>query len=188
MAGDPNTTIVVACLIIMDISWTALYFYNALRSDDQVEAQRRLFYLTNSLALPTVYMMLFCNSAGFERVRVRRELNNGMYSPSAYLLVTTSIQLPISYCVASVGVLITFVWGDLHAWGSFGFSMLAMGATLFWYLNLAQICGWVFGHLIGTLIFMGIWIVTFRACTLACVPAYPHVPPSLLPRSSPPPL
>ena len=137
--------------------------WSALRTDDQLELQRRLFFLTNCVALPTIYVILYSQAAGFERIRVRRELSNGMYRPSAYALVTASIHLPTCYGFALVACIITYAWGDLHAWGAIGFSLLPLGMVVFFFLNLAHVCGWVFGELNGPLVFVAVFSVAFRA-------------------------
>ena len=160
---DPLAYIVVCALSTFDICIMGLYFWPTLRYHDQRDPRNRLSFVVMGTAMPMLYTMLYTISVSVERVRVKREVSNGMYDGGLYVVVTTLIALPMSYLISALAVLLVFVWGDLY-WGGIPYALLLNGAAQFWMMCVAQTCGWLFGTVTGPAVFGSFWAISFCSC------------------------
>lgn len=140
---------------MLDLCRTAgLYFFDSLRSGDQVEVVRKFAYLQNTLTFPPLYVALYCIVLGYERMRVRPELLNGMYQPSTYTVMTLVFHLPLAFFIGGLTVFWMHVWGNLPWGGSTMYAWL-VAAVLIWYcINAAAVIGWVLGGIDGQYLYM----------------------------------
>ena len=127
------------------------------------------------MSLPALYYSLFCIVSGIERVRVRREMGNGMYTPLMYLVVTTSILLPLSLCYGAVSALFIYSWGVIP-WASYGYTLLANGLATFWFASIAQLTGWLFGMIAGPMVYVLFWSLSFGARRSPVISRDVHLP------------
>ena len=153
LVRDPLALIVIFVLMSLDILWIGVYMFDSLRTDDQVEIVRRYVFLLCGVSAPSIYVIIICTTSAIERVRVMREVGNGMYSPMAFLLVTSSIQIPLTYFISASVVAFLYAWGDFY-WGSIGWSCLIFGASIWSSSCFAQLAGWQLGVKLGPLAYI----------------------------------
>ena len=161
---DPFTMIVISFLTVSEVMATAIYFFNGLRDATQNSILRRVSYIVMTTASPTLMLALTCIATSVERVRVKREIGNGMYNPLMYILVTSAIQIPISHFLSTLSSGAAWLWAHPELeWSAYPFSVLAVGAMTVWFLSLGQLCGWLFGAIVGPAVFCLFWAFGFGA-------------------------
>ena len=158
---DPLIVILIVILCITDISTSSLYFWNEVRTDNQDTPENRTTMFMVTTQIPLMFNIFYCIGAGVERVRVQREINNGMYSPGLYVFVTSLIALPATIVTGCSATLLSYVWGDYHSWASFGYSCILMSATVYWMAAVGMLLGWLFGYSTGPSIFTAVWLAAF---------------------------
>ena len=160
---DPMTTVLICCLTLVDISIAGMYFWNGLRTHEQPVAFNKAMFVVIAVSLPTLHISLYCAVMAIERKRVQREMQNGMYSPYYYLLVTTAIQLPLGFVLGTFSMLTVYLWGDFGNWASFPYAWLVSGLVFFWFSSLGQLCGWLLGPTNGPLLYTAAFSFAFSA-------------------------
>ena len=156
---DPLHVLLTMALALFDVSTIGLYFWSELRTDDQNTPANRLMYAMMTITASMLYNIFYTISASVERVRVKREIDNGMYSPLPYVFVTSLIALFNAIVTIVVVMLLAYVWGDLHSWGSLGYSIVVVSLAQFFFMGVAQLLGWFYGILGGSNLFSIIFTV-----------------------------
>ena len=160
MPRDPLIFIAIAIMSCMDISWVGIYFWNQLRTDDQRRASATLNFSINGFALPMMYNLFYTIGISSERLRVKREISNAQYSVALYVLITTAIMIPVSLLTGFLTSALVYLWGDFH-WGAYAYQSIVVGASGFYCLSLAQLCGWLLGTTTGPMAFSIIMSLAF---------------------------
>ena len=130
------------------------------RTNDQNLPYNRFLFLMTATSLPTLYNLFYSMGAASERDRVKREVNNGMYSVMLYVLATSLVALPVAMNAGLVSTMFSYIWGDFHSWGSVGYVILLIGAANYWMSAIAQFCGWVCGITGGPQVYTLIWAIS----------------------------
>ena len=158
---DPKIMIIIIVLVFFDTIVGGLYFWNALRTNDQNMPGFRLQFFFNMTAATMLYNIFSTISAGVERMRVEREINNGMYSATLYMLVDALIAIPVTFFTGTWGILLAYVWGDFHAWSSLPSAIFLASVSQYYFAAAAKVSGWMFGDVTGASVFIGIYSIAF---------------------------
>ena len=156
----------LATLTVSDTVLLSLFFWDALRTHDQRMVPHVYYFVLFSMSLPGLYTMLYAYYIGLERMRVRRELFNGMYHPSAYVLTSTVTQLCSAFLIPIMSLVFLFLLTDFE-WSAFPEVYAISAVSLTTFIAMASLVGWGLGSLVG-------------ACTNICLwgIAYGQAPPS----------
>ncbi len=138
------------------------YVYLDTRDLVQSQVLPKSFLLFWSVNIPASFSMLAVFALNLETSSVVREVKNGMYSPLAYCLVVTLIQLPIMAFITLVGMLPVYI--IIGPWGSFMPVLIVCTANLWAFECIAQFFSLVPNPLVGMFQFIATWTVSLLFC------------------------
>jgi len=129
---------------------------------DQGQVLDRLFFATFGLVIPGLLALVTVVAQHGELGKVTREIQDGMYSPMLYVLVTTMLQLPAMLLLA-LGSIFPAGYGlGNWAWEGFGQMLLIFTCTQWCVECIAQCLGAFHPNvLLNMMIFMITWFVAF---------------------------
>lgn len=136
--------------------------YLEARKRVQEQVLFRLFLIMWLVGVPTSLGVIAVFAFNQEFFAVRREVRNGMYSPFAYLLASTAIQLPMMLILAAGAISIS-AYGIGAFWGPNYLLYLITYAVVLWGFEcLAQLCSVASANpLMGMLNYMNLWFAGF---------------------------
>lgn len=138
--------------------------YKAMRVSGQSVVHRTIQLFQLALLVPLLHIGLYCQVVGAERMRVRHELSNRMYSPGAYLAVRQLVQLALALGGQLLSSLWLYMWGHL-SWASWAYAFAFMTLLAWYCLAAATVFGWCLGPSHGQ-----------HAYSLGCLVSYSELP------------
>lgn len=141
---DPLAFVLLTVLCCVEINTQGLFFADSLRSDNQAEPMTKIAWGALVGFLPLGIISLYTMILGTERIRVRREIVNGMYNPNAYAIVQLIVHIMLSFTIGSFPNLVSYAWAD-GEWRAIWRSWLTLSAICFFFIQLGLILGWLLG-------------------------------------------
>lgn len=158
---DPMLYLGRFAAFMMSCAFFAVIYLNT-RSRDQEQAIYKLFLMMWFVGVPSSLGVAAVFGYNMEYFSIRKEVKDGMYSPGAYVLATTILQIPLMFVLA-VGAIGVSAYGiaNFNAAG-FGEYWLIYTVTLWSFECIAQFCAVMFENsLVGMLVYMNNWFSAF---------------------------
>jgi len=140
------------------------YIYIDTRKLEQTQILNKSFFYFWMVAIPSSYSILAVYALGIDLRMVLREVRNGMYSPMAYVVATSLLQLPMVVLVCLSGLLPSYA--IIGPWASFTPVLLACSVNLWAFECIAQFFSLVASPTLGMLQCLAIWICSLLFCGL----------------------
>jgi hypothetical protein len=145
--------------------FTCLFFsiiYIAQRERDQDQVLNKVWLMVWFIGVPTNMGVVAVWAYNAEFKSVRREVKNGMVSPSAYLLATSLIQFPVMFLFGIFGLGIpAYAIGNFEG-ERFGQQLIIFAATMYCYEAFAQVFSVLSANpLLGMMGYVNIWFTGF---------------------------
>jgi len=141
--------------------------YSDTRRLEQGQVLSKSFFYFWMVAIPSSFSLLAVYALNLEFAHVRREVKNGMYSPMAYVLATSALQVPMVFAVCLCGLLPSYaLLVGPSSWGSFPLVLLVCTANLWAFECIAQFFSLVSNPLLGMLQCLSVWIWSLLFCGL----------------------
>ena len=136
--------------------------YIEARERDQAQILNRLFVCMWFLGVPTSMGVVAVFTGGDEYKTIEKEVKNGMFSLSTYLLSVFLIQIPASFLLSLCALGIPgFAMLDFWSPNFVSFIFL-YGLVLFVFECIARCCSVAFENpLIGMLCYLNMWFISF---------------------------
>ena len=136
--------------------------YLEMRPRDQDQVLSRFWLMVWHYAVPANMgvVAVFAYNATFKAIR--REVKNGMVSPSAYLFATMLMEIPIMFCFALFSIGIP-AYGISNYWGErFGIALIIFASGMFAWEGFAHYFAVAFDNpLLGMTQYVSIWFSGF---------------------------
>jgi len=148
---------------IVMIFATTLFFsivWIKTRELTQDQALPKFFLMAFCVGVPALFTMIAVYGLNVEFTAVQKEIKDGMYSPNAYVLANLAIQLPMIFVLAVAALLPPWAI-DALPWVTFPSAVLVFGVILFALECVAQAMSLVGNPLLGMMLFITHWFVTF---------------------------
>jgi len=129
------------------------------------QATFRLFFLWWVLAVPASLDLVTVFVLNIELKTVKTEIKNGMYSPVAYVLSNTAVQIPWMFGISIFVLLPAFGIGGWD-WSNFGTFFIAYAASTWGWECLAQLLSLQSNPVLGMLNFVNAWSAGLLFCGL----------------------
>jgi len=139
--------------------------YKESRNNVNPQATFRLFFLWWVLAVPASLDLVTVFVLNIELKTVKTEIKNGMYSPIAYVLSNTAVQIPWMFGIAIFVLVPAFAIGGWH-WSNFGTFFIAYAASTWGWECLAQLLSLQSNPVLGMLNFVNAWSAGLLFCGL----------------------
>ena len=118
--------------------------------------QFRLFFLWWVLCVPVALDLVTVFVLNLEVKTVKMEMKNGLYSPLAYVLSNTLVQVPMMFAFAIFAALPAFAIGG-WPWDNFVTFWLAYTASMWAFECLSQLMSLIPNPILGMLSFVSAW-------------------------------
>ena len=162
--ADPIFYMVRMVMSAFMISFFGL-IYKESRHNVNPQATFRLFFLWWVLAVPVSLDLVTVFVLNIELKTVKTEIKNGMYSPIAYVLSNTLVQIPFMFGIAVCVLVPAFAIGG-WSWTNFGTFFLAYAASVWAWECLAQLFSLQANPVLGMLNFVSAWSAGLLFCGL----------------------
>jgi len=139
--------------------------YKESANDVNPQATFRLFFLWWVLAVPVSLDLVTVFVLNIELKTVKTEIKNGMYSPMAYVLSNTIVQIPFMFGIAVCVLVPAFAIGG-WSWSNFFTFFLAYSASVWAWECLAQLFSLQANPVLGMLNFVSAWSAGLLFCGL----------------------
>ena len=158
---DPTLYISRIVIFLMACIFFAWVYADA-RNRNQGQIINRLFLCMWITAVPTCMGVIAVFALNQEFVEIKREIKDGMYSPLAYIISNTFVQLPFMVLLALAALGVGPYGISIFHPPNFGLMLLIFSVTLWTFESMAQLLSVLFRNpLIGMLIFICLWFCSF---------------------------
>ena len=113
------------------------------------------------MATPTALSAIGAYALNLEVSKVSKEIKEGMYSPAAYLLAHSLIQLPVMFALALVTLVPAAYPIAVWPWARFGHMLFSVAALNFNYDCMAQLTALLPHPLLCLMIQIMLWFLSF---------------------------
>jgi len=162
--ADPIFYIVRMIMTGIMISFFGLIYKESAKNINP-QATFRLFFLWWVLAVPVSLNLITVLIFNVELKTVKTEIKNGMYSPIAYVISSTIVQLPFMFGLAFFALVPAFGIGG-WSWSHFGTFFLAYTASAWGWECLAQLMSLMGNPVLGMLNYVSAWSAGILFCGL----------------------
>jgi len=162
--SDPTVYLVRMVMNACMISFFGVIYIESAQEVNP-QAQFRLFFLWWVLCVPISLDLITVFLLNLELKTVKTEVKNGMYSPIAYVLSNTIVQLPFMFALTLCAILPAFAIGG-WSFDNF-FTFLISYACMAWAWEcLAQLMSLMSNPVLGMLNFVSAWSAGILFCGL----------------------
>ena len=98
----------------------------------------RLFLVNWVCTMPSILNLITVLALNTEYTNARAEMKNGMYSPIAYIIATTLVQVPMMGVLGLCALIPGFAVGN-WPWEGFGYLLIIYAANMWCFETMAQL-------------------------------------------------
>ena len=139
--------------------------YLEARNRTQKQAPYKMFLFMWHIGVPTALGVVAVIAYNMEHVSIKREVKQGMYSPGAYVIANTFLQIPMMFILAIVALSVGGYCVSLYHVPMYGQMVLLYACTLWTFESMAQLFAVQFPNpLLGMLQYMNLWFSAFLFC------------------------
>jgi len=147
-------TMRLSLFAVVSSFFSALYIDSRSRTQEQVFPREFLQWWVSNLAPSFGILPLLSQS--FDVATITREMKDGMYHPSAYVLAHGLVQLPMMFALAAASLAPVFAMAD-WPWSAFPMHLVISATTLWAFEGAAQLFSLLPHPVIGLLTFIVTW-------------------------------
>ena len=158
---DPSLYLGRFAVFLFTNAFFSIIYINT-RERVQEQALYKIFLIMWHIGVPTSLGVVAVYMYNMEYFAIKSEIKDGMYSPGAYLVANTILQVPLMF-ILGIGALAVGAYGIAGYYGpNFGEFLVVYTATLWAFECMAQFFSIMFANpLLGMLNFMNMWFSSF---------------------------
>ena len=154
---DPILYVSRMVLIVILICCFGLIYLES-REAVQDQVMPRLFLLNWVCTMPSILNLITVLALNNEYTNARAEMKNGMYSPVAYIIATTLVQLPMMLVLALCALVPGYAVGNWE-WDGFVLMIFIYACNMWCFETMAQLFSLGSNAIFGMFNYIQIWAI-----------------------------
>ena len=161
---DPVLYLGRAAAFLMTCTFFSIVYLKA-RDRTQRHAPYKVFLFMWHIGVPTALGVVAVIAYNLEHLSIKREVKQGQYSPTSYVIANSVLQLPMMFVLSIMALSIGGYCVSNYHIDVYGQMILLYAATLWSFESMAQLFAVQFPNpLLGMLQYMNLWFASFLFC------------------------